>query len=119
MNFQKIPAHVRAQGADILHYEAQCRIDNPVYGCVGTITMLLEQLSNAKTELATAQAHIAFLRHSNESQFTNPYHNQLQQQLFDVEAQDTNLVGPYFPQQNDAANVSELIAPSTSSHWFC
>lgn len=52
---------MRAQAADTLYFEAQCRIEDPVYGCVGIISQLYEQVHSAESELAKTQAEIAFL----------------------------------------------------------
>ncbi|KAI4347501.1 hypothetical protein L6164_008311 [Bauhinia variegata] len=57
---QQIPIHVRAQAADTLYFEAQCRIQDPVYGCAGIISKLHQQIQNAESELAEIQTQIAF-----------------------------------------------------------
>lgn len=46
-------------------YEANARVQDPVYGCVGTISSLHRQLEALQTQLAFAQAelvHIKMLR---------------------------------------------------------
>ncbi|KZV17295.1 LOB domain-containing protein [Dorcoceras hygrometricum] len=58
---QELPADRRAEAADSLYYEAYCRLKDPVYGCVGTITILCQQIHNAQCQLATTQAEIASL----------------------------------------------------------
>lgn len=52
---------MRAQVADSLYFESQCRIQDPVYGCVGIISLLHLQIHNAESELAKVKAQIAFL----------------------------------------------------------
>lgn len=58
---QQVPVHLRSEAADAMYYEAQCRIEEPVYGCVGIISLLHQQICDAQRELAKAQAQIAFL----------------------------------------------------------
>lgn len=63
LTLQQIPPYVRAQAADSLYYEAQCRIQDPVYGCFGIISQLVQQIHNTESELAKIQAHISILKH--------------------------------------------------------
>lgn len=64
---QQLPVHLRGEAADTLYYEAQCRIENPVYGCVGIITQLHEEINNANKELAIAQAQVAVHHHRSQN----------------------------------------------------
>ncbi|TKY51258.1 LOB domain-containing protein 24 [Spatholobus suberectus] len=59
---QQIPPYVRAQAADNLYYEAQCRIQDPIYGCYGIISQLVQQIHSTETELAKIQAQISILK---------------------------------------------------------
>ncbi|KAK6277317.1 hypothetical protein POUND7_017640 [Theobroma cacao] len=84
---QQLPTHLRAEAADSLYFEAQCRVEDPVYGCVGLIFLLQQQIHNAVSQLAKTQAEIAVLK----SQAQHPqaqqvevepeFNNFLQQQL--------------------------------------
>ncbi|KAF5732325.1 LOB domain-containing protein 24-like [Tripterygium wilfordii] len=56
---QQLPPHARGQAADSLYFEAQCRIQDPVYGCVGIISQLHQQLHSAESQLAKTRAEIA------------------------------------------------------------
>lgn len=55
---QQLPPDLRAQAADTLYYEAECRVENPVYGCVGVLSRLHEQIEEAESELAKTRANI-------------------------------------------------------------
>ena len=55
-----MPAYVQAQAADTIHFEAQCRIQDPVYGCVGIISQLYKQIQDTESEVAKILAQIAF-----------------------------------------------------------
>ncbi|EXC15932.1 Arginine/serine-rich-splicing factor RSP40 [Morus notabilis] len=57
---QQLKSHdLRARAANSLYFEAQRRIEDPVYGCVRIITQLHQQIHNAETELAKMRAEIA------------------------------------------------------------
>lgn len=43
-------------------YEANARVQDPVYGCVGTISSLYRQLETLQTQLAFAQAELVHIR---------------------------------------------------------
>ncbi|GLT80354.1 hypothetical protein SLA2020_517970 [Shorea laevis] len=62
---QQLPVNQQAPAVDCLHYEAQCRVQDPVYGCAGIISLLYQQIRSAETELAKTQANIASLVDSN------------------------------------------------------
>jgi len=55
---QQIPPPLREETANSLYFEAQCRIKDPVYGCVGIISKLSEQIRNTEIELAQIQTQI-------------------------------------------------------------
>lgn len=53
--------HLRAEAAESLFFEAKCRIEDPIYGCVGILSQLQYQLHVAETQLAKTRAEIALL----------------------------------------------------------
>lgn len=53
--------HLRAHLVESLYYEAKCRIQDPVYGCVGIISSLHRQIQIAQSQLAKTQAEISVL----------------------------------------------------------
>ncbi|KAJ0042212.1 hypothetical protein Pint_17380 [Pistacia integerrima] len=55
---QQLPANLRAEAADSLSFEARHRVEDPVYGCVGIIHRLHQQIQNAETQLAKTQAQL-------------------------------------------------------------
>ncbi|XP_038679371.1 LOB domain-containing protein 12-like [Tripterygium wilfordii] len=55
---QELPVHQRADAVSSLVYEANSRVRDPVYGCVGAISYLLNQVSQLQMQLAVAQAEI-------------------------------------------------------------
>lgn len=50
--------HQRADAVSSLVYEANARVRDPVYGCVGAISYLQSQVSQLQMQLAVAQAEI-------------------------------------------------------------
>ncbi|CAN0889757.1 LOB domain-containing protein 30 [Linum grandiflorum] len=54
-----IPAQKRHEAVVTICYEAQSRIRDPVYGCVGHIFALQQQLVSLQAELSYLQAHMA------------------------------------------------------------
>ncbi|CAL0307397.1 unnamed protein product [Lupinus luteus] len=57
---QQIPSYAREQAAETLYLEAKCRIEDPIYGCVGIISRLYQQIYDTEIELAKIQTQIAF-----------------------------------------------------------
>ncbi|XP_028804858.1 LOB domain-containing protein 12-like [Neltuma alba] len=55
---QDLPVHQRADAVSSLVYEANARVRDPVYGCVGAISYLQGQVSQLKMQLAMAQTEI-------------------------------------------------------------
>lgn len=56
---QQIPPYLREQAANAMYFEAQCRVQDPVYGCVGIISKLHQQIHDTEIELAQIQTQIA------------------------------------------------------------
>ncbi|XP_038724128.1 LOB domain-containing protein 12-like [Tripterygium wilfordii] len=55
---QEVPVHQRADAVSSLVYEATARLRDPVYGCVGAISYLQNQVSQLQMELAVSQAEM-------------------------------------------------------------
>uniref|UniRef100_A0A0A0LLX6 LOB domain-containing protein n=1 Tax=Cucumis sativus TaxID=3659 RepID=A0A0A0LLX6_CUCSA len=58
---QQVPMDLRGEAAETLYFEAKCRIEDPIYGCVGIISQLQYELHVAETQLAKTRAEIALL----------------------------------------------------------
>ena len=75
--FQQLPQHLRAKAANSMYFEAQCRLADPVYGCVKTISLLRQQIDHAHSQLAIIQAEIALYQaqiHGDNNQIQNADH---------------------------------------------
>ncbi|KAH0925761.1 hypothetical protein HID58_018017 [Brassica napus] len=55
---KELPVHQRADAVNSLVFEANARVRDPVYGCVGAISYLQNQVSQLQMQLAVAQAEI-------------------------------------------------------------
>ncbi|CAI8597375.1 unnamed protein product [Vicia faba] len=55
---QELPVQQRTDAVSSLVYEAYARVKDPVYGCVGAISYLQNQVSELQMQLAVAQAEI-------------------------------------------------------------
>ncbi|XP_057488513.1 LOB domain-containing protein 19-like [Actinidia eriantha] len=55
----RVPAHKRLDTVVSLCYEALARVRDPVYGCVGHIFTLQQQVVNLQVELAYTQARLS------------------------------------------------------------
>ena len=61
-NFQELPEHQRSDAVSSMVYEANARVRDPVYGCVGAISSLQQQVDVLQTQLALAQAEVVHMR---------------------------------------------------------
>ncbi|XP_071737978.1 LOB domain-containing protein 12-like [Rutidosis leptorrhynchoides] len=63
---QELPVHQRGDAVSSLVYEANARMRDPVYGCVGAISYLQNQVSQLQMQLAVAQAEILCIQMQHE-----------------------------------------------------
>ncbi|GAU29402.1 hypothetical protein TSUD_149720 [Trifolium subterraneum] len=63
---QELPIQQRSDAVSSLVYEAHARVKDPVYGCVGAISYLQNQVSDLKMQLAVAQAEILCIQMQHE-----------------------------------------------------
>lgn len=97
---QQIPPYIRAETAECLYYEAQCRIQDPVYGCFGIISELVNQIHNTECELAKIQAQINILKF------------QLQAPQDECES-NFDVLSPQF-----SIEQFQIGGPSNQAYWF-
>jgi len=68
---QDVPVDQRGDAVKSLVYEANARVRNPVYGCVGIISNLEIQVSELQMQLAVVQEEILSIKKQQEFTFTN------------------------------------------------
>ncbi|XP_027941267.1 LOB domain-containing protein 12-like [Vigna unguiculata] len=66
-----VPVEQRGDAVKSLVYEANARVRNPVYGCVGIISNLEIQVSELQKQLAIAHAEIRTMKMQQEFMFIN------------------------------------------------
>ncbi|KAK8648728.1 hypothetical protein V6N13_129471 [Hibiscus sabdariffa] len=59
---QELPEHNRSDAVSSMVYEANARVRDPVYGCVGAISSLQRQVDSLQNQLALAQAEVVRMR---------------------------------------------------------
>ncbi|CAI0450446.1 unnamed protein product [Linum tenue] len=59
---QELGEQQRSDAVSSMVYEANARIRDPVYGCVGAISSLQQQVDSLRAQLAVAQAELVQLR---------------------------------------------------------
>nr|GMD73772.1 LOB domain-containing protein 4-like [Ipomoea batatas] len=57
-----LPEHQRGDAVSSMVYEANARMRDPVYGCVGAISSLQQQVDALQTQLAITQAEAVHMR---------------------------------------------------------
>ncbi|MCL7046800.1 hypothetical protein MKW94_001506 [Papaver nudicaule] len=97
---KQLPEHKRAEAADSLYMEAKFRVQDPVYGCVGVISSLQQQIQTTQSQLAETQAHMTFIN----AHQPNADQHQLQQQ-------------PCYPQTFSSLRSEEIRVEDTT-HSF-
>ncbi|MCL7047048.1 hypothetical protein MKW94_024797 [Papaver nudicaule] len=105
----RLPAHKRLDAVVTISYEALSRIRDPVYGCVGHIFALQQQVVNLQAELAYVQAHLSTLEltsHQEHSFISSPTPSSA---LTTVHASSDML-------SSETSNMSTLLASFQSQH---
>ncbi|PIM99410.1 hypothetical protein CDL12_28097 [Handroanthus impetiginosus] len=71
---QELEEHQRGDAVSSMVYEANARMRDPVYGCVGAISYLQQQIEGLRRQLALAQAEVVHLkvRQAASGQATSP-----------------------------------------------
>jgi len=99
--------HQRADAVSSLVYEANARMRDPVYGCVGAISYLQNQVSQLQMQLAVAQAEILCIQMQQQEPTSNiaTPHNS-----FEVPDDKSFLL------QNNLSHHQYLNFPTTGDH---
>ena len=98
--------------ANSLHFEAQRRIEDPVYGCAGMISQLHQQIQRAETELAKVKAEITLKRSATISAQEIDHDHHHYDQLLEMESDLNNIL----LQEHSSVQQSHF-GPSTKAPW--
>ncbi|KAG8496149.1 hypothetical protein CXB51_009112 [Gossypium anomalum] len=108
---QELPVQQRADAVSSLVYEANARVRDPVYGCVGAISYLQNQVSQLQMQLAVAQTEILCIQmqhHQDDSALALP--TQMQHH-------DDDDYKPFLlPTSHNVDNISQYINFASSSN---
>lgn len=74
---QELPEDQRSDAVSSMVYEANARVRDPVYGCVGAISSLQQQIDVLQTQLAIAQAEVVHMRMHQLPSTSNPATNMI------------------------------------------
>ncbi|CAL9008262.1 unnamed protein product [Prunus brigantina] len=103
---QELPVHQRADAVSSLVYEANARMRDPVYGCVGAISYLQNQVSELQMQLAVAQAEILCIQMQHEPTVPTP------QQILDTDEKSYFLPNNFPQYLNFPSSSSNVIHDS-------
>lgn len=57
---QNLQENLRAEAADCVYFEASLRVKDPVYGCVGIISQLQQEITQTQNDIIKMKGEIAF-----------------------------------------------------------
>ncbi|KAK3411183.1 hypothetical protein EUGRSUZ_J03160 [Eucalyptus grandis] len=69
---QQVPGHLRAEAAECISYEATARVQDPVYGCVGIITQLQQQITQIHSEIMKIKGEMVAHRSAHPQHLPSP-----------------------------------------------
>lgn len=109
---QEVPESQRADTANSLVYEANARIRDPVYGCMGVISALQQQARSLQAELNAVKGEVMRYRASHAENAANL---NLMQMAAAAGAPPYNTTTTTITHSSNPADNITFIAPSTSS----
>lgn len=68
---QEVPENQRADAANSLVYEANVRLRDPVYGCMGAISALQQQVQSLQAELNVVRTEIMRFKYRDQTTIIN------------------------------------------------
>ncbi|XVE58977.1 hypothetical protein DITRI_Ditri05aG0007000 [Diplodiscus trichospermus] len=113
---QELPVHQRVDAVSSLVYEANARVRDPVYGCVGAISYLQNQVSQLQMQLAVAQTEILCIQMQQESALPTQIEQDDKSFLVSTNNLDNN-VPQYLNFASSSSNVIQDPALKRESLW--
>ncbi|XP_019244756.1 PREDICTED: LOB domain-containing protein 29-like [Nicotiana attenuata] len=108
-NVSKLLAHIpvtdRGEAAVTIAYEAQARLQDPIYGCVSHIFALQQQVVNLQAQLASLKEQAAHQNLQNGSNYANPNYEKFQ-----------DLQSWFHQSENSNTNMSQFDSSLTSNN---
>ncbi|XP_022752923.1 LOB domain-containing protein 12-like [Durio zibethinus] len=113
---QELPVHQRADAVSSLAYEANARVRDPVYGCVGAISFLQNQVSQLQMQLAVAQNEILCIQMQQESAWPTLIDHQQDDKSFLLATNNLDNISQYLNFAS-SSNVIQDAALKRESFW--
>ncbi|KAK6942011.1 Lateral organ boundaries, LOB, partial [Dillenia turbinata] len=102
---QELPEHQRGDAVSSMVYEANARVRDPVYGCVGAISSLQQQIDVLQTQLAQAQAEVVHLRVRQAASFSGQSMSPTSSGSPSSKIMGSNNIKPFFFESMDSGLV--------------
>ncbi|KAF8021694.1 hypothetical protein BT93_G1982 [Corymbia citriodora subsp. variegata] len=87
---QQVPEHLRAEAAECISYEAIARVQDPVYGCVGIITQLQQQIVQIHSEIMKTKGEMVAHHSAHPQHHTSPQQQGDPSQFISIHQQEQN-----------------------------
>jgi len=127
-NVSKLLAHLpvsdRCEAAVTISYEAQARLQDPIYGCVSHIFALQQQVVSLQAQLAylkqlqaadQSSVNVSDIANPNEKYYGKPSHHQDVQSWFQSET--TNMVPQFNPNISDNASMTNVFMENSFGNY--
>lgn len=102
-------------------YEANARVRDPVYGCVGAISSLQQQIDVLQTQLAIAQAEVVHMKMNQFPSASSPAATTSENTSPDsVMPNNNNSQHHYHPHQSTKSFFTmDMVVDQANSLWSC
>lgn len=120
-NVSKLLAHIpvsdRGEAAVTIAYEAQARLQDPIYGCVSHIFALQQQVVNLQAQLASLKEQAAHQNLQNGSNYANPNYEKFQDVQSWFHQSENPSTMPQFDHSSLTSNNINNIGSSSAPYY--
>ncbi|XP_050367282.1 LOB domain-containing protein 4 [Argentina anserina] len=118
---QELPEQQRSDAVSSMVYEANARVRDPVYGCVGAISSLQQQIDALQAQLAIAQAEVVHMKINNfPSASSSPSENTSPVSVKQIMPNNNNSQHHYHPHQTTKSLFTiDMVVDQANSLWSC
>ncbi|XP_061356596.1 LOB domain-containing protein 24-like [Gastrolobium bilobum] len=110
----RLQEHLRAKAADSMCYEANIRVKDPVYGCVGEINRLQQQIIQGQNEIKRIKDEMAVQNALRQQQLQLQY----QQQMVHANDKDDAFSYASSIEQKPNLSISQQPFDASTFAWF-
>ncbi|KAL6201885.1 hypothetical protein ACLB2K_025597 [Fragaria x ananassa] len=121
---QELPEQQRSDAVSSMVYEANARVRDPVYGCVGAISSLQQQINVLQTQLAIAQAEVVHMKMNQFPSASSPAattsENTSPVSVKQIMPNNNNSQHHYHPHQSTKSFFTmDMVVDQANSLWSC